>query len=205
MRTSATVGAMRGDDPSPQNWSEARRKRAQELRQMGWKVGAIAEALGVTKGAVSQWLTRAEQQGPQAWQSRPRPGRPPKLAQEQFEMIPSMLSMGAEAWGFRGQLWTAARVAAILKWQFEVDYHKDHVTRLLRQLQWSPQKPIQRAMQRDEEAIQRWREQDWPRLKKRPRNSDGKSSSSMNLGSTCFPESCGPMRPGETGPCSDRK
>ena len=82
-------------------------------------------------------------------------------------MIPDMLSHGAEAWGFRGEVWTAARVAAILRWQFDVHYHKAHATRLLKQLRWSPQVPIQRAIQRDELAIQDFRERRWPELKKK--------------------------------------
>lgn len=77
-----------------------------------------------------------------------------------------MLSCGAEAWGFRGDLWTCARVAAILRWQFGVHYHKAHVSRLLKQLGWTPQKPKPRATQRDEQAIQDFRQTLWPQLKK---------------------------------------
>src|SRR2546430_135060 len=85
-----------------------------------------------------------------------------------------MLSPGAEAWGFRGELWTARRVATIVRWQFGIKYQSRQGRRLLKQLQWTPQKPIQRALQRDEEAIQRWREQVWPALKKgaRARSTD---------------------------------
>ena len=85
-------------------------------------------------------------------------------------MIPDMLSHGAEAWGFRGEVWTAARVAVVLRWQFGVRYHKAHVTRLLKQLQWSPQMPIERAIQRDEAAIERFRLERWPELKKTQRS-----------------------------------
>ena len=42
------------------NWREGGRLRAWELHQKGWKQQAIAEALGVTQGAVSQWLKRAQ-------------------------------------------------------------------------------------------------------------------------------------------------
>lgn len=160
---------MDADETKPQDWREGRRKRAFELRQMGWKDTEIAEALGVTRGAVSQWFCRRRQDGEPAWQSKPRPGRPSKLTEQQLLMIPDMLSHGAEAWGFRGELWTAQRVALILQWQYGVRYHKAHVTRLLKQLQWSPQLPIQRAVQRDEEAIEQFRRQRWPALKKTQR------------------------------------
>lgn len=154
------------DGTKARDWREGRRKRAFELRQLGSSENEIAQALGVTQGAVSQWLSRDWSDGEPAWSTKPRPGRPAKLTQPQLLMIPDMLSHGAEAWGFRGEVWTAARVAVVLSWQFGVRYHKAHVTRLLKQLQWSPQLPIQRALQRDEAAIERFRLERWPALKK---------------------------------------
>src|SRR5207237_7480450 len=52
---------------------------------------------------------------------------------------------------------------------FGVCYHKDHVGRLLKELHWTPQVPIRRAIQRDEEAIERWRKEVWPELQQRAR------------------------------------
>lgn len=113
---------MDADEPKPQDWREGRRKRAFELRELGWRDAQIAEALGVTRGAVSQWFTRRAEQGQPAWQSKPHPGRPAKLTEQQLLMIPDMLSHGAEAWGFRGEIWTAQRVTMILRWQYGVQY-----------------------------------------------------------------------------------
>ena len=92
-------------------------------------------------------------------------------------MIPDMLSHGAEAWGFRGELWTCARIAAIVRWQFGVHYTPHHIALLLKQLRWSVQLPKQQAAQRDEQAILHWRVEVWPQIKKKPARSDGKSSS----------------------------
>lgn len=161
---------MEADEPKPEDWREGRRRRAFELWQLGRSENEIAQALGVTQGAVSQWLSRGSPDGAPAWVTKPRPGRPPKLTEPQRLMIPDMLSHGAEAWGFRGEVWTAARVAHVLRWQFGVSYHKAHVTRLLKQLQWSPQLPIQRAIQRDEAAIEQFRRERWPELKKTQRS-----------------------------------
>jgi transposase len=49
-----------------------------------------------------------------------------------------------------------------------VRYHPAHVSRLLHGLGFSPQKPTRRAVERDEERIRAWIEQDWPRVKKTP-------------------------------------
>lgn len=44
-------------------WREGRRLRAWELHEAGWSQAAIAEALGVTPGAVSPWMRRAREGG----------------------------------------------------------------------------------------------------------------------------------------------
>lgn len=89
--------------------------------------------------------------------AHPNPGHPPKLSAAQKALIPEFLWHGAEAYGFRGEVWTCARIACVIEGEFGVRYHKDHVGRLLKELRWTPQVPIPRALQRDEEAIQRWR------------------------------------------------
>lgn len=82
--------------------------------------------------------------------------------------VPELLQRGAEAHGFRGEVWTCARVAEVIRREFGVSYHPAHVSRLLKALkQKSLQKPQRRANQRDEEAIEHWKEERWPSLKKR--------------------------------------
>ena len=152
----------------PENWREARRLRAWELSQKGWKQKAIAEALGVTEGAVSQWLKKAGQAGVEALRQRKGGGPKPRLTDKQIEQLPQLLSPGAEAYGFRGNVWTRARVAAVIKQQFAVQFSLSHVGRLLQQIGWSRQKPIERARQRDEQAIERWRVEKWQELQKKP-------------------------------------
>lgn len=88
-----------------------------------------------------------------ALQRRPPPGLPPRLTVEQRGQIPALLAQGAEAHGFRGEVWTATRVAEVIRRTFGVRYHRDHVSRLLRQLGWSRQQPVQRATQREAQAI----------------------------------------------------
>lgn len=152
--------------PCPQECKEARRLQALELKRKGWKQKDIAEALGVTKGAVSQWMTTA-QQGDEALIARPRSGAPPKLRAEEKLLIPDFLSHGAEAYGWRGDVWTCARIAGVIKQEFNVSYHKSHVSRLLKELEWTPQRPIERATQRNEAQIERWRTEVWDELKKK--------------------------------------
>jgi transposase len=146
------------------------------LAQQGWTQSAIGGALGVTQGAVSQWLKRARAAGPAALRRRPAPGAPPKLTAAQRARVPALLARGPEAFGFRGDVWTAPRIAAVLETHFGVRYHPAHVSRLMRARGWSPQRPLQRATQRDEDAIARWYAERWPRLKKGRPPKDAPSS-----------------------------
>lgn len=150
------------------DWREGRRLRAFELRQEGWKQREIADALGVSKGAVSQWMKRAEKEGVEGLRHKPPPGASPRLSEEQRAKLPELLAQGAPAHGFRGEVWTCDRIAEVILKEFGVSYHPAHVSRLIRKLGLSLQKPTRRANQRDEEAIKHWKEERWPSLKKGP-------------------------------------
>jgi transposase len=148
------------------DWREGRRLRAWELKQAGWKQRDIARALGVTEGAVSQWCTRAEEEGVEGLYRRPAPGAKPRLSEEEKARLLELLARGAEAFGFRGSIWTLERVAEVIRREFGVSYHPSHIGRILRACGWSRQKPIRRATQRDEAAIRRWVEERWPEIEK---------------------------------------
>jgi transposase len=150
------------------DWKEGRRLRAWELSQAGWSQAAIAAALGVTPGAISQWLKRAREGGIATLYKRKATGREPRLSSAQRARLPELLARGAEAYGFRGDLWTRGRVAEVIWREFGVRYTPTHVGRILRACGWSLQKPIRRARQRDEAAIRRWQAERWPEVKKRP-------------------------------------
>jgi len=140
-----------------------------DLSYKGWTQFHIAIALDTTQAAVSQWLADAREGGREALRSHPSPGRPPQLSPEQWHRLPDLLWHGAEAYGFRGDVWTCDRIAGVLAEEFEVTYSKSQVSRLLKHLGWTPQIPITRAIQRDEEKIAHWRADTWPILKEKAR------------------------------------
>src|SRR6185503_3461565 len=183
-------------------WREERRLRAWALKAKGWSQQKIAEALGVTAGAVSQWMRRGREGGEEALKSRPRPGAEPKLTAEQRVQIPVLLAQGAEAFGFRGDVWTARRVATVIRREFRVRYHPNHVGKLLRAAGWSVQKPLERASQRNEAAIEAWRTERWPALKRGPTRRAGPSSGSTSPASTSSPAPSGPTPHGVRHPSS---
>jgi transposase len=162
--------------PKKADWREERRKRAWTLKEQGWQQKDIALALGVSEGAVSQWLKQGRQGGMEALKARPPKGMTARLTAEQKAQIPVLLAKGAEAYSFRADVWTASRVAEVIHRTFGVRYHRDHVGRLLRLAGWSRQQPIERATQRDEEAIKQWHDERWPAIKKKPKKTRPPSS-----------------------------
>ena len=155
-------------DEPPTDRKEARRLRAWELVQQGWKQKDVAAALGVTGGAVSQWVSKARQGGVPALRRRQHPGGMSKLNDQQRGQIPELLIRGPAAFGFNGEVWTRGRVAQVIEQEFGVSYDPSQVGRILRGCVWSRQKPALRSTQRDENAIQDWRDRRFTELKKRP-------------------------------------
>jgi transposase len=92
------------------------------------------------------------------------------LTSQQWQLLPDLLWHGPEAYGFRGNVWTCGRVAGAIGQEFGIFYSKSQVSRLLKRLEWTPQIPVTRAIQRDEEAIEQWRLHRWPALKEKARH-----------------------------------
>ena len=99
---------------------EARQLRAWELLQKGWKQIEVAEALGVSRGAVSRWAALARQEGSQALRRRKPPGGPRKLQDDQLAQLPELLQRGPGSFGFSGEIWTRARIAQAIRQEFGV-------------------------------------------------------------------------------------
>jgi transposase len=118
------------------DWREGRRLRALELWHHGWKQARIAEALGVTPGAVSQWIKRAREapdgEAVDALRRRKATGAPPLLTAEEREQLPAILEKGPEYYGYLGDEWTHKRVAEVVYEIFGVRYHESHAGRLLK-------------------------------------------------------------------------
>ncbi len=146
---------------------EARRRRAVALLAQGLGVRTVARQIGCSPSSVSRWQAELQAGGPDALRAKPPPGRSPRLTARQRARLLKLLLKGAPAHGFATELWTLPRVAAIIARTFGVSYHPAHVWKILRGEGWSCQKPERRARERDEAAIQRWRAERWPHIKKR--------------------------------------
>jgi transposase len=149
---------------------EQRRRLAVSLLDKGMKPAKVAKAVGTSRASVTRWRQAYEQGGAEAIAAKPHPGRPPRLTAAQRRRLAKLLLEGAGKQGYSTDLWTLARVAEVIAVNFGVEYTVGHVWRVLRSMDWSSQKPERRARERDERTIEKWRRQDWPRIKKSPQN-----------------------------------
>jgi transposase len=156
---------------------ERRRIRALALLDDGLLPSEVARRVGVDRRSVRRWKAAARKRGEAGVRARPAPGRPSRLTPPHKRRLQALLLKGARATGFDTDLWTCPRVAELIKQRFGIDYHVDHVGRILHELGWSPQKPARRAVERDEQEIGRWVREDWPRVKKTPAAAARRSSS----------------------------
>jgi len=109
------------------------------------------------------------------------------VSEADLTKVARALEKGPKANGFPTELWTLARVAEVIDKVTGVKYHPGHVWRVLRQMGWSRQRPARKAAERDDEAIEQWVNERWPKLKKTPGPGAHGSASKTRAGSASSP------------------
>lgn len=161
---------------------EKRRQQAVRLFQKGCPPPEVARRLGVARQVAYRWKDIWQEGGLKALASKGPAGPKPKLSAQQTRRVTAALLAGPAAQGYKTDLWTLPRVAALIEELTGVRYHPGHVWRLMGASGFSCQRPERRAVERDEKAIRRWQRVEWPALKKRPASKGEPSSSSMKAG-----------------------
>lgn len=143
---------------------ERRRFRAVELLERGEPPAGVARILGVSPRALSRWRRMA---GAGTLKARPIPGRPCRLTDTNYRDLEELLAKGAVEHGWPNNLWTAARVAQVIRTRFGVTYHPGYVSWLLkRRLNWTCQRPAHHHKDRNDTAIQSWAKEAFPTILK---------------------------------------
>jgi transposase len=163
---------------------EERRQRVVALLEQELSLHEIARRLGCHASSVLRWRNAWLAGGPGALKAKPAAGRPPRLTAPQKARLVRFLVQGAMAHGYRTEVWTTQRIAALIERRLGVHYHRNHVGKLLHQLGWSHQTPERRAVERDDAAIAAWKQSAWPRVKKTPHGWGPTSSSSTRRASS---------------------
>lgn len=146
---------------------ERRRHLAVAMVRGGKRQADVARHFCVSRASVCRWVKAHDRHGAAGLKRRKHPGREPKLRTRQRKALLRVLREGASEWGFKAEFWSCRRIAWVIARRFGVEYHPAHVSRLMRSLGWSYQKPAKRARERKERRIRRWRRNEFERLKKK--------------------------------------
>ena len=140
------------------------RNRGLALLEKGKKPEEVAEIFNVTPRCVYRW--RQESKKPKRRKAVRSVGRPRKLTEKQIKKLEKALDQGAYAFGYAGNYWTLDRIAQVIWQLFKVRYHPSGVWHIMDRMGWSSQRPQRRAFQRNEEAIEQWKKEVLPEIKK---------------------------------------
>ena len=146
---------------------EARRRLAVRRVGDGWKRADVAAFLGVHPETVGEWVRAHKADGEKGLAAKPHPGRTPFLTAAQEKTVLGWLADPPTTHGFRTDLWTARRVAELVRTKLGVTFHPHYLREWLTKRDYTPQKPARRAKQQDPVEIDRWLKDDWPRIQKK--------------------------------------
>jgi len=148
------------------------------LLNRGVSQAEVARRCQVSRESVRRWWNRIVLHGAaKGLKKAGRAGRKPQLETAQLQKLETILRAGAEKAGFSHGLWTLERIAQVIEQQFGVEFHPAHVWWILhKKLDWSCQRPVGRARERNEAAIREWKQNTWPALKKKPKKKAASSS-----------------------------
>jgi transposase len=141
------------------------RKRGVVAVQLGQPVTLVARVLGVQRSTLFGWLARYRQGGWHGLDARKRGGRPPKLTAEMLQWLYATVLQDPRQLQFPFALWTSSMVGDLVWRQFRIRLSKASVCRLLQQLGFSPQRPVWRAFQQNAEFVDRWVNEEYPRIR----------------------------------------
>lgn len=149
------------------------RKRGVASVQDGQSPEIVAKALGINRVTIYGWLSRYRRGGWGALDAKKRGGRPPKLDGKALKWIyQTVTEKNPLQLKFTFALWTAKMVGQIIYQRFDIKLSKASVCRLLGQLGLTPQRPVWRAYQQNPEAVQKWLQEEYPRIQRLARQKE---------------------------------
>jgi transposase len=167
---------------------EARRLIAAEMFADGVRPAEVGRRLHVSRQTASVWHAAYVQRGDAGLRAVRHPGPSRRLSENQAKKLEALLVLGAKEHGFGTNIWTRQRVAEVIRREFGIEYHTDHVSRVLAWLGWTCQKPEKQSRERNDEAVETWKKKDWVRIKKKPLARKQQSASSISRESRRSPQ-----------------
>jgi transposase len=148
---------------------ENRRHLAVTRVREGYSQAEVARFLGVHPRTVRRWVADYRHHGDAGLDAKTQAGRTPRLSSEQEQVVLGWFRKCPTEFGFPTALWTAPRVARLIERTFGVTFHPRYLNAWLTARAITPQKPKRQARERDQDEIDRWIDEDWPRIQEEAR------------------------------------
>lgn len=145
-----------------------RRLAVKRVIEDGEKPSQVMDSLGLCRTSIYPWLREFKDKGWEALAESISAGPTPKLDEKQRQQVRRwILGKDPRQHGFDFGLWTRQIVQTMIREKMGIDLCLSSVGKLLASLDITPQKPLRRAYERDPFAVEKWRTEDYPKLKKR--------------------------------------
>lgn len=159
---------------SPDQQEELRR-RAVSMVQKGVPPTEVADLLGTSIRSVFHWMARYRSGGWHGLRTGSRSGRPAKLDAADMRYIYDTVTEGdPRQEGFPFALWTLKMIGSFIRRELGVELSRWSISRLLKQMGLSVQRPVWRSWQQDAEAVKRWQSRQFPALRAYARRTGAK-------------------------------
>lgn len=152
---------------NPKTLEEIRTRAVQRV-QDGESPEIVIKTLGFSRACIYNWLARYRAGGWHGLKTGNHTGRPRKINGKQIAWIyKTVVEKDPLQMKFPFALWTRSMIGVVIKRQFGIKLSETSVGRLLRQLGLTCQRPLFRAYQKSPEAIEEWKQDVFPEIKKR--------------------------------------
>ena len=126
----------------------------------------LALSLGLERKTIYKWLRADREGGREALLASRAPGAKSKLTGEQKRRVGTLVTeCDPQSLGFASALWTRAMVQELIYSEFGIEVSLPTVGKILHDLGLSPQRPLWRAYEANAEAVEKWRKEQFPKIR----------------------------------------
>jgi len=149
---------------------QAMRMQAIKAVQGGQSATDVAKAFGINRQTIYRWMANYLSGGQKALLAKPVPGRPPKLSTEQMQWVAEAVRDNTpQQYQFEFALWTLKIIGSLIEREFKIKLSVNAISRVMKLLGFTTQKPLYQAWQQDEKLVQQRQQETYPEIRKEAR------------------------------------
>ena len=142
------------------------RQQAVKAVRNGQSATEVARAFGINIRTLFRWLADFANGGQNALLAKPIPGRPPKLGPDQMRWLAKAVRDNTPMqFKFEFGLWTLSLLAELIHREFGQKLALASVSRIMRLLGFTVQKPLYQAWQQDPVMVHQWESETYPAIR----------------------------------------